>query len=119
MNPIVANNRPVKVDLTEGKEYYFCACGRSNKQPFCDGSHVGTEFKPKPFTAEKSGDAFCVSAYIRQICPFAMVLISSLMPVPLAKKGRASKRGQVRFPWQVPLLRNLRSSSYINWPGMA
>lgn len=58
MKPIVANNKPVKVDVTEGEEYYFCTCGRSSSQPFCDGSHAGTEFKPKPFTAEKSGDAF-------------------------------------------------------------
>ncbi|MDS1310107.1 CDGSH iron-sulfur domain-containing protein [Marinobacter xiaoshiensis] len=39
MNPTVANNRPVKVDLADGEEYYFCTCGRSNKQPFCDGTH--------------------------------------------------------------------------------
>lgn len=58
MKPIIANNKPVKVDVKQGEEYYFCTCGRSNSQPFCDGSHVGTEFKPKPFTAEKSGDAF-------------------------------------------------------------
>lgn len=58
MNPTVANNRPAKVELTKGEEYYFCTCGRSGNQPFCDGSHAGTEFKPKPFTAEKSGDAF-------------------------------------------------------------
>lgn len=58
MNPVIANNKPVKVELTEGEEYYFCACGRSKKQPFCDGSHVGTSFKPIAFTAEKSGDAF-------------------------------------------------------------
>jgi len=58
MKPIVSNNKPVKVEVTEGEEYYFCTCGRSNNQPFCDGSHAGTEFKPKPFTAEKSGDAF-------------------------------------------------------------
>ncbi len=58
MKPIVANNKPIKTELTKGEEYYFCTCGRSNNQPFCDGSHAGTEFKPKPFTAEKSGDAF-------------------------------------------------------------
>lgn len=58
MKPIIANNKPAKVDVTEGEEYYFCTCGRSNNQPFCDGSHVGTKFKPKSFTAEKSGDAF-------------------------------------------------------------
>jgi len=33
-------------------------CGRSKSQPFCDGSHAGTGFKPKAFTAEESGDAF-------------------------------------------------------------
>jgi len=58
VKPIVANNKPIKVDVTEGEEYYFCTCGRSNKQPFCDGSHAGTDFKPKPFTAESTGDAF-------------------------------------------------------------
>lgn len=58
MKPIVANNKPAKIEVTEGEEYYFCTCGRSSNQPFCDGSHAGTDFKPKPFTAEKSGDAF-------------------------------------------------------------
>lgn len=58
MKPIVANNKPKKVDLEKGEEYYFCACGRSNNQPYCDGSHAGTELKPKLFTAEKSGDAY-------------------------------------------------------------
>lgn len=58
MNPIVASNKPVEVDLTKGEEYYFCTCGRSSNQPFCDGSHAGTEFTPKAFTAEDSGAAF-------------------------------------------------------------
>lgn len=58
MKPIVANNKPAKQSLTEGKEYYFCMCGRSGNQPFCDGSHAGTDFKPKVFTAEKTGDAY-------------------------------------------------------------
>tara|TARA_R110001592_G_scaffold67059_1_gene205853 strand:- start:25183 stop:26727 length:1545 start_codon:yes stop_codon:yes gene_type:complete len=58
MNPLIANNKPAKVSLTKGEDYYFCACGRSKKQPFCDGSHAGTDFKPKAFTAEKDGDAY-------------------------------------------------------------
>ncbi len=56
--PIIANNKPAQVNLTKGQEYYFCACGRSANQPFCDGSHAGTDFKPKPFTAEASGEAY-------------------------------------------------------------
>ena len=58
MKPIIANNRPAKVTLVKGQEYYFCVCGRSGNQPYCDGSHAGTGFKPKPFTAEESGDAY-------------------------------------------------------------
>ena len=40
-NPIVADNKPKQVNLKQGKEYYFCTCGRFSKQPFCDGSHKG------------------------------------------------------------------------------
>lgn len=58
MKPIVANTKPAKVGLTKGNEYYFCTCGRSNNQPFCDGSHAGTDFKPKLFTPEESNDAY-------------------------------------------------------------
>lgn len=45
---------PYAVDVKEGNTYYWCACGRSKNQPFCDGSHRDTEFQPVAFTAEKS-----------------------------------------------------------------
>ncbi len=57
-NPIVADNKPKRVSLNKNEEYYYCTCGRSAQQPFCDGSHSGTEFTPKAFTAEQDGDAF-------------------------------------------------------------
>lgn len=56
--PVIASNKPVKVELSKGNEYYFCRCGRSKKQPYCDGSHAGTEFKPMSFTAEKDEEAY-------------------------------------------------------------
>ncbi len=56
--PIIADNKPANVNLTKGEEYYFCACGRSKNQPFCDGSHAGTTITPKVFTAEEDGDAY-------------------------------------------------------------
>ena len=56
--PIVAANQPIPVDLKAGKTYYFCTCGKSANQPFCDGSHTGTNFNPKPFTAEADGEAY-------------------------------------------------------------
>ena len=56
--PIIAGNSPIPVQLVEGEEQWWCACGRSANQPFCDGSHAGTEFSPVPFAAESDGEAF-------------------------------------------------------------
>jgi glutamate synthase domain-containing protein 2/CDGSH-type Zn-finger protein len=55
--PIIADTSPAKVTLEKGKDYFWCQCGRSKSQPFCDGSHAGTEITPLKFTAEKDGDA--------------------------------------------------------------
>ena len=52
-NPIVADNKPVKVSLSKGQEYHFCTCGRSKSQPFCDASHVGTSFTPRVIVSDK------------------------------------------------------------------
>ena len=56
--PIVANNKPAKVALEQGKKYFFCMCGRSKNQPFCDGSHRGSEFTPLAFEVTASKEYF-------------------------------------------------------------
>ena len=56
--PIIANNAPTDVDLVRGQKYFFCTCGHSANQPFCDGSHKGTGFTPKTFVAEEDGKAW-------------------------------------------------------------
>ena len=48
----IAQKAPYPVDVSAGKKYFWCACGRSNKQPFCDGSHEGTGITPLAWTAE-------------------------------------------------------------------
>jgi len=50
-----AQNQPYEIEVQEGKTYFWCACGQSKKQPFCDGSHQGTAFQPVRFKAEQSG----------------------------------------------------------------
>ncbi|MDG2486752.1 MAG: CDGSH iron-sulfur domain-containing protein [Roseibacillus sp.] len=56
--PTIAARQPIGVELEAGKTYYYCSCGESASQPFCDGSHSGTDFSPQAFTAEKDGKAF-------------------------------------------------------------
>lgn len=46
---------PCQVDLEEGKKYFWCTCGLSAKQPFCDGAHKGSGLKSHCFVPEKSG----------------------------------------------------------------
>lgn len=51
---IVASKTPFTVDVESGKDYYWCSCGRSKAQPFCDGSHQGTTLTPQKYTAEEN-----------------------------------------------------------------
>lgn len=53
--PIIAQKNPYQVDLKEGETYYYCRCGRSQTQPFCDGSHEGTGLEPLEFVAPSTG----------------------------------------------------------------
>ena len=52
--PIITKKGPYIVEVEEGKSYYWCQCGLSKKQPFCDGAHKGTIFKSVPYIAKKS-----------------------------------------------------------------
>ncbi|MBL4613847.1 MAG: CDGSH iron-sulfur domain-containing protein, partial [Magnetovibrio sp.] len=56
--PKIADTQPAQVNMEAGKKYAWCACGRSQKQPYCDGSHKGTGIKPHVFTAAESGEAW-------------------------------------------------------------
>ena len=50
--PTRASDTPFAVEVQQGKSYLWCSCGLSTKQPFCDGSHKSSEFKPLQYTAE-------------------------------------------------------------------
>ena len=52
--PLIAQKSPFGIDVEAEKPYYWCSCGRSTKQPFCDGSHQGSQFTPIKYVAETS-----------------------------------------------------------------
>ena len=56
--PNIAQKAPYAVDVEAGRDYFWCACGRSANQPFCDGSHKVTTFTPVKFTAERTTKVF-------------------------------------------------------------
>lgn len=55
---LVAQKGPFAVDLKAGRTYAWCRCGRSAKQPFCDGSHSSTDLTPTVFKAERDGTVY-------------------------------------------------------------
>lgn len=55
---VVAATAPIGIELDEGKSYFWCSCGRSAKQPFCDGSHKETTLTPMKFEAGQSAKKF-------------------------------------------------------------
>ncbi|MDE0985524.1 MAG: glutamate synthase-related protein [Yoonia sp.] len=68
--PIIAAIAPAKVDLEVGKDYFWCQCGKSKSQPFCDGSHAGSDITPLKFTAEKTGPAALCQCKASANAPF-------------------------------------------------
>ena len=58
VEPVVAARMPAKVTLEAGKDYWWCACGQSKNQPFCDGSHKGSTFSPMKYDATESKTVF-------------------------------------------------------------
>ncbi len=56
--PKQAGKKPIVVELQKDDDLYFCTCGESKSQPFCDGSHISTSFKPLFFNPEETGEAY-------------------------------------------------------------
>ena len=64
--PDIPQKTPLPVDVEGGRKYFWCSCGKSDRQPFCDGSHQGTEFLPLTYEAETTRTLyFCACKHTR------------------------------------------------------
>jgi CDGSH-type Zn-finger protein len=66
-----ASDTPYAVEVETGKSYFWCACGKSKLQPFCDGSHKATDFTPVKYEATESKKIFfcgCNSTASQSMC---------------------------------------------------
>ena len=56
--PKIAQKAPYRIEVEAGKAYFWCTCGQSSKQPFCDGSHKDSAFEPQKYVSDKDGAVF-------------------------------------------------------------
>mmetsp|Transcript_25596 Transcript_25596/g.58896 ORF Transcript_25596/g.58896 Transcript_25596/m.58896 type:complete len:116 (+) Transcript_25596:2-349(+) len=93
---VCASKFPKFPKVEAGKTYYWCTCGKSKGQPWCDGSHVGTAHLPKEWKAEKTGTVkmcMCKSTGTPPICDNTHIkLISPCCGGPSVKVGEAYTR---------------------------
>lgn len=68
--PVIAQKAHYAVNVEEGKSYLWCACGRSQKQPFCDSSHAGSGRIPKQFRAQRTGTIYLCGGKYSKTLPF-------------------------------------------------
>lgn len=70
-DPVAASEEPFTEEVEEGEIYYWCKCGRSNLQPWCDGSHAGTDIRPLAWVADRTGSVLmcgCKATKTPPIC---------------------------------------------------
>ena len=69
--PVVAQKGPFAIEVEAGKSYFWCACGRSANQPFCDGSHKDTGFTPVKWQADNAKTVYfcgCKNSANKPVC---------------------------------------------------
>ena len=96
--PVIADNKPVKVNLKKGQEFHFCTCGRSKGQPFCDGSHVGTSFTPKAVVAEEDSEAYLCACKHTANAPFCDGTHKNFTSEDIGKEGPGVKTKASEMP---------------------
>ncbi|MEI8170561.1 MAG: CDGSH iron-sulfur domain-containing protein [Rhodoferax sp.] len=70
-DPVRASDTPYAVNVEKGKNYFWCACGQSKTQPFCDGAHKGGAFSPVKYSPDVSKEVYfcgCKASGNKPLC---------------------------------------------------
>ncbi|PCH63010.1 MAG: glutamate synthase [Gammaproteobacteria bacterium] len=70
-DPVRVADTPFIIEVEAGQTYFWCACGLSTNQPFCDGSHRGSDFTPIQYEATESKNVFfcgCKATATQPLC---------------------------------------------------
>ena len=67
--PNIAQKSPYAAQVEAGQSYWWCSCGQSKNQPFCDGSHKGSEFRPLEYKAPKSTTVYFCGCKLTATAP--------------------------------------------------
>ncbi len=97
-NPIVADNKPVNIQLTKGQEYHFCTCGKSKSQPLCDGSHTGTTFTPRVIIPSEDTDAWLCACKHSRNKPFCDGSHQNFTDDDIGKEGPGISADEMDMP---------------------
>ncbi|MDD9876370.1 MAG: CDGSH iron-sulfur domain-containing protein [Magnetovibrio sp.] len=68
--PNCAQKGPYEEEVIEGRPYFWCTCGHSQTQPFCNGTHRATSFLPMVYNAEKTGTVYFCGCKKTKTPPF-------------------------------------------------
>ncbi len=69
-DPVIAQKEPISVEVKAGKTYFWCSCGQSSRQPFCDGSHKDSGFEPLKWDCDQDGKKFFCGCKMTDGKPF-------------------------------------------------
>ena len=86
--PLVAQKGAYAVDVEAGKTYVWCRCGRSKSQPFCDGAHKGSPFRPLTYVARSTTKIFFCGCKETSVAPLCDGTHSRLDPADDRRGGR-------------------------------
>jgi len=107
--PKIADRKPMKVSLEKGESKYWCACGLSNGQPYCDGSHKTTDITPKVFEAKETGDAYLCMCKQTKTPPYCDGTHASLLEEVTSSESKPASSAPAGSTKEEPTLAYIKS----------